>query len=79
MNERIRELAEHKDPQGCWCIRCQLGKVYKNTAPPKREWVGLTDEEMVKDMKDNCDSYEMRGAFVNGWKSAEVKLKEKNT
>ena len=25
-----------KDPQGCWNVRCQLGKVCKNT-PPRRE------------------------------------------
>lgn len=25
-----------KDPQGCWSIRCQLGKVCKNTAPPSK-------------------------------------------
>lgn len=36
-----------KDPQGCWNVRCQLGKKCINTIPPKREWVGLTDEEML--------------------------------
>ena len=35
-----------KDPYYCGYVRCQLGKVCKNTAPPKREWVGLTDEEI---------------------------------
>lgn len=37
-----------KDPYYCGYVRCQLGKVCKNTAPPKREWVGLTDEERVQ-------------------------------
>lgn len=31
----------------------------------------LTDE-MVKQMKENCTSMEMRGAFANGWLSAEA-------
>jgi hypothetical protein len=26
-----------KDPQGCWNVRCQLGKVCKNTTPPQRQ------------------------------------------
>ena len=34
-----------KIPQECWSIRCQLGRICKNTAPPKREWVGLTHDE----------------------------------
>ena len=33
-----------KDPQGCWNVRCQLGKVCKHAAP--RQWQGLTDEEI---------------------------------
>ena len=34
-----------KDPQGCWNVRCQLGKKCKNT-PPQRTWVNLPDEEI---------------------------------
>ena len=34
-----------KDPQGCWNVRCQLGKKCKNT-PPQRTWVGLTDKDL---------------------------------
>jgi hypothetical protein len=41
------------------------------TAPPKREWVGLTDEEAWK-----CWDWE---DFQGTWKSMESKLKEKNT
>ena len=26
-----------KDPHLCWSVRCQLGKVCKNTSPPKRD------------------------------------------
>jgi hypothetical protein len=39
--------------------------------PPKREWVGLTDEEAWK-----CWDWE---DFQGTWKSIEAKLKEKNT
>jgi hypothetical protein len=42
------------------------------TAPPQREWRGLTDEE-IKDILD-CG----RGGLVD-IKKAEAKLKEKNT
>lgn len=31
----------------------------------------LTDE-MKKQMRESCDSHEMRGAFVDGWLSAET-------
>ena len=41
------------------------------TAPPKREWVGLTDEEAWE-----CWDWE---DFQGTWKSMESKLKEKNT
>ena len=34
-----------KDPQGCWNVRCQLGKVCKNTTPPARK--PLTIEEIT--------------------------------
>ena len=60
-----------KDPQGCWNVRCQLGKKCKNT-PPQRTWVGLTKNEV------ETLSYQTEG---NTWKAvelAEAKLKEKN-
>ena len=46
------------------------------TAPPKREWVGLTDE----DLKPLCDEWRiMYGGYVDDFaKSIEAKLKEKN-
>ena len=45
------------------------------TAPPKREWVGLTDEEIdYQAKKDDHAVYFALGAL---W--AEAKLKEKNT
>jgi hypothetical protein len=66
---------------------CKYTPLYK--APPKKEWVGLTDEEV-----DNCamDAYttEMANAMVTGVvnvrgvnigiaKAIEAKLKEKNS
>lgn len=32
-----------KDPQGCWSVRCQLGKQCKNT-PAQRTWVDPNDK-----------------------------------
>ena len=39
------------------------------TTPQQRK--PLTDE-MTKQMKERCDSMEMRGAFADGWLSAEA-------
>ena len=60
-----------KDPYYCGYVRCQLGKVCKNTAPPKREWVGLTDEERRR--------YNDRLSGSGVAEEIEAKLKEKNT
>jgi hypothetical protein len=60
-----------KDPQGCWSVRCQLGKKCKNT-PPQRTWVGLTDEEI--DYLIHL-AYTGDEEFVQ---TIEAKLKEKN-
>lgn len=43
------------------------------TAPPKKEWVGLTDEEVWHMSQFNCGT---RGEFA---RAIEAKLKEKNT
>ncbi len=71
-----------KDPHLCWSVRCQLGKVCKNTAPPKREWVGLTDEEIHK-IIDDCTPDEAELEELNDFAKAifavEAKLKERNT
>jgi hypothetical protein len=66
-----------KDPHLCWSVRCQLGKICKNTAPPKRKWVGLTDEEI-----SNCwISPVASGTFTkrNVYEAIEAKLRERNT
>ena len=48
------------------------------TAPPKREWVGLTDEEI----KECCEAWYWKCAeyksFEDFLRSVEAKLKEKN-
>ena len=66
-----------KDPQGCWNVRCQLGKVCKNT-PPRREWVGLAEDEVAQAMyrADAIFTGPMQFKFA---KEIEAKLKEKNT
>jgi hypothetical protein len=45
--------------------------------PPKREWVGLTDEE-IGDLKGGYQSGRI-GSFVELTQAIEAKLKEKNT
>lgn len=66
----------NKDPQGCWSVRCQLGKVCKNKYPPaSKPWVGLTDEEQ----QAAYDAWQQKD---DGWGSfydlIEAKLREKN-
>jgi hypothetical protein len=70
----------NKDPQGCWNVRCQLGKKCKNT-PAQRTWVGLSDAEihnMTILMGFNPEwvpEVEMVKSIV---RNLEAKLKEKN-
>jgi hypothetical protein len=45
------------------------------TAPPKREWVGLTDEEVAQSLKE---SWVTEQAWQSAVWWAEAKLKEKN-
>jgi len=62
---------------GSWihCDTCNT--TGKATTPPKREWVGLTDEEI----KPLCDeNHIIYGAYtVDFIQAIEAKLKEKNT
>lgn len=60
-----------KDPRGCWSVRCQLGKVCKNTSPQRKPWVGLTVDECV--MVGVATGLEMTAIHM-----IEAKLKEKN-
>jgi hypothetical protein len=92
-----------KDPRGCWCIRCQLGKVCKHTPinkmPTKifgpnleqilnaagfyrREWVGLTDDEIKEVLDLNVAPWSLSGIalqhVMDDARALEAKLKEKN-
>lgn len=60
-----------KVPSIKWFKKPTQGPLY--TAPPKREWVGLTDEE-VESWRGNFDFFD--SALV---REVEAKLKEKNT
>ena len=59
--------------------QCQCGKPYTVTCisskPPKREWVGLTDEEIAQGLKE---SWVTEQAWQSAVWWAEAKLKEKN-
>ena len=60
-----------KVPSIKWFKKPTEGPLY--TAPPKREWVGLTDEE-VEAWRGNYDFFD--SALV---REVEAKLKEKNS
>ena len=57
--------------------QCQCGRPYTVTCisskPPKREWVGLTDEEIHE-----IDGYEEDRKMYRFARAIEAKLKEKN-
>ena len=61
---------------GSWihCDTCNT--TGKATTPPKREWVGLTDEEIDEGQRQ---SWVDKQAFESAVWWAEAKLKEKNT
>jgi len=67
-----------KDPQGCWNVRCQLGKKCKNTPPAaQRTWVGLTDEQI--DACWNKTLWKEKQPHHIFAKAIEAKLKDKNS
>jgi hypothetical protein len=63
---KLRQAAE-QEPVECMCGICKLGK---------REWVGLTDEEIAQGLKE---SWVTEQAWQSAVWWAEAKLKEKNT
>ena len=88
--ERVDETAKrehepaawrYKDENGLWQLAPAppIGAEALYTAPPKREWVGLTDEEIY----DYADKFLYQHGSNYGIKSfgkaIEAKLKEKNT
>ena len=76
------EIENYLDEENLWCERKVLSE-YDNgrnmplyTAPPQREWVGLTDdkyEAMAEQYVTNCYFDTLKYA-----KAIEAKLKEKN-
>ena len=51
-------------------------------APPRREWVGLTDEEILRLYKEHA-KYQEEGMKLSGWNTfaadVQAKLRERNT
>ena len=65
----LEHMAQFKfQDYGWW--RDEEGKLKLGTTPQKKEWVGLTDEEI-----ENCFEMSMFGTC----RAIEAKLKEKNT
>lgn len=69
--------ARNGDTTGRWRGKTEnigsLGMpVNVSVTPPKRKWVGLTDDEMT-------EIWEKSGWYVRLFESVEAKLKEKNT
>ena len=78
---KIDEVREHFDSVGC-------GTIYKSggegrsplyTAPPKREWVGLTDEEVSEIIDREIGFNSCWGPEEKFARAIEQALKEKNT
>ena len=69
-----------KQPEALWLVVCVCGAVWEGGMmvhpPRKREWVGLTDEEI-----DILSCEMVKGYKSVNWlcKVLEAKLKEKNT
>ena len=71
-------VGRHEPGPTAW--QCQCGKAYTVTCisskSAKREWVGLTDEEIAQGLKE---SWVTEQAWQSAVWWAEAKLKEKNT
>ena len=72
---KIDEVRQHFDTSGCGTIYKTAGedRVPLYTAPPKKEWVGLTDEEIYEAV-ENSNSVLVKDMA----RAIEAKLKEKN-
>jgi hypothetical protein len=59
-----------------------MNEVMIAMAPPRREWVGLTDEEILRLYKEHA-KYQEEGMKLSGWgkfaASVQAKLRERNT
>ena len=74
---KIDEVRKHFDSVGCGTIYQHggEGRVLLRAAPPKREWVGL----MEQDMPSGEDPMFDHKYFIAGMVYADKVLKEKNT
>jgi hypothetical protein len=74
----IKVVRQYLPPGGIYGKEA-MGKIIElvDPLPPKREWVGLTDE----DLEPMCDDWRIIfGPYVHDFtKAIEAKLKEKNT
>jgi hypothetical protein len=79
---KIDEMRQHFDTAGCGTIYKHEGegRIPLYAAPPQREWVGLTDEEMFAALVQ-VDPLTKRLApgFEYFARAIETKLREKNT
>jgi hypothetical protein len=59
-----------------------MNEVMIAMAPPRREWVGLTDEEILRLYKEHA-KYQEEGMKLSGWNTfatdVQAKLRDKNT
>ena len=67
----LPELSRLKPYEGNGMVR---GLIPLYTTPPQQSANARKPMtyEMTKQMRESCDSHEMRGAFVNGWLSSEA-------
>ena len=74
VNKVIGPPSLHWKPQEDWHITWECKPLY--TAPPKREWVGLTDEEI----NSVCYKRDWTAPWTNTTfaRAIEAKLREKN-
>ena len=79
---KIDEVRKHFGSVGCGTIYKTAGedRVPVYTAPPKRQWVGLTDEDISEIEDEYIVDYRIpAGSAWNFAQAIEAKLKEKNT
>ena len=79
VNKVIGPPSLHWKPQEDWHITWECKPLY--TAPPKKEWVGLTDEE-IQDLSYLSEKFDASNSeWFDRWgfaRAIEAKLKEKN-
>lgn len=77
---KIVEMREHFDSVGCGTIYKSDGEGWSPlyTAPTKREWVGLTDEEVSEIIDKEIGFNSCFGPEESFARAIEAKLREKN-